>query len=229
MISFSPVAAQDNPNAPEQVLSHGFDCFSCHAINEEVVGPAWNAIALHYRHNVAKADYLAGKIRTGSVGDFGNVPMPAHPDLDAKLALQLAKYILSLKVPPHPAPTHKYSYKDINGGTVTVDFEVFQSFGGRKVVTDDLFAGFEKYDSYCFRCHGFDAVGGEYAPDLRKSLVNGMTRHDFFVVAMEGRESKGMPGWEGFFTAAELQQVYEYIKARSLALIDTGRPPSKSD
>ncbi len=222
-------AAQDNPNSPEQLLSHGFDCFSCHAIDEEVVGPAWSAIAAHYHHDQSKADYLAGKIKGGSVGVFGNVPMPAHPDIDSKLALQLAHYILSLKPSTRSTQPKKYSYKNINGKPVTLDFEVFQNVGGRKVVTDDLFAGFEKYDSYCFRCHGFDAVGGEYAPDLRKSLVNGMTRHEFFVAAMEGRESKGMPGWAGFFTAAELQQVYEYVKARSLDLIDTGRPPSKSD
>ena len=188
-------AAQDNPNSPEQVLSHGFDCFSCHAINDEVVGPAWSAIAVHYHHDASKAAYLAGKIKDGSVGAFGKIPMPAHPDIDPKLALQLAQYILSLKPRAHATPARQYSCRDINGKMVTVDFEVFQDLGGRKVVTDDLFAGFEKYDSYCFRCHGFDAVGGEYAPDLRKSLVNGMTRHEFFVAAMEGRESKGMPGW----------------------------------
>jgi len=221
--------AQDNSSAPDQVLSHGFDCFSCHAINEKVVGPAWSAIAAHYHHDVAKADYLAAKIRAGSAGDFGDVPMPAHPDINPNLALQLAKYILSLKTPTHPIPANHFSYKDQSGQTVAVDFKVFEDASGRKVVTDGIFAGFEKYDSYCFRCHGFDAVGGEYAPDLRKSLANGMSRREFFVVAMEGRESKGMPGWAGFFTAAELEQVYEYVKARSLNLIDTGRPPSKSD
>ncbi len=220
--------AQDS-NTPEQVLSHGFDCFSCHAINEEVVGPAWSAIAAHYQHDEMKADYLAGKIRAGSVGDFGKLPMPAHPDIDPKLAVQLAKYILSLKAPAHAVSRQDYVYKEASGKAVTVDFSVFENVGGRKVVTDNIFAGFEKYDSYCFRCHGFDAVGGEYAPDLRKSLIDGMSRHEFFVVAMEGRESKGMPGWAGFFTASELEQVYQYVKARSLNLIDTGRPPSKSD
>jgi cytochrome c len=223
------VAAQDESNQPEQVLSHGFDCFSCHAIDREVVGPAWSAIAERYHHDAAKAAYLAGKIRAGSVGDFGPVPMPAHQDIDPKLATQLANYILSLKTPTHAAPERKYRYKDANGKKVTVDFQIFEQAKGHDVVTDEIFAGFEKYDSYCFRCHGFDAVGGEYAPDLRKSLTNGMTRHEFFVVAMEGRESKGMPGWAGFFSAAELGQIYEYVRARSLDLIGPGRPPSKTD
>jgi cytochrome c len=229
LTSWTLGSAQDESEPPEQVLSHGFDCFSCHAIDKEVVGPAWIAIADHYHHDPAKASYLAGKIRGGSVGDFGKVPMPAHQDMKPKVATNLASYILSLKGALHGAPAKKYIYKNTDGENVTVDFQVFEDDKGRQVVTDDIFSGFEKYNSYCFRCHGFDAVGGEYAPDLRKSLQNGMSKHDFFVVSMEGRESKGMPGWAGFFDADELNQVYEYVEARTLDLIAPGRPPSKSD
>ena len=220
--------AQEEPTSPEQVMSHGFDCFSCHAINREVVGPAWITIAEHYHHEHAKLPYLAAKIRNGSVGDFGKIPMPAHQDMSEKLAAYLANYILSLKGPLE-GPPRKYEYKTSNGGEVTIEFPVFENYQGRQVVTKDIFGGFEKYNSYCFRCHGFDAVGGEYAPDLRKSLDNGMSRHQFFVASMEGRSSKGMPGWAGFFDADELNQVYEYVQARALDLLPTGRPPSQND
>ncbi|HKV53238.1 MAG TPA: cytochrome c [Candidatus Binataceae bacterium] len=155
--------------------------------------------------------------------------MPAHHDISPKLANYLGNYILTLKGPLQSGSPKQYKYKNPDGREVTVNFELFENVGGRKVVTDDIFSGFEKYNSYCFRCHGFDAVGGEYAPDLRRSLLNGMTRHDFFVASMEGRESKGMPGWAGFFTADELNQIYEYVDARALDLIAPGRPPSKSD
>ena len=226
---WTDAAAQDESNTPEQVLSHGFDCFSCHAIDKEVVGPAWIAIADHYHHDRSKVPYLAARILNGGVGDFGKVPMPAHQDIKPKLATYLANYILSLKGPLKEGSARKYSYKNANGGNVIVDFQVFEKDKGRKIVTDDIFSGFEKYDSYCFRCHGFDAVGGEYAPDLRKSLDNGMSKHEFFTVSMEGREDKGMPGWAGFFNAGELEQVYEYVEARALDLIGPGRPPSKTD
>jgi cytochrome c len=229
LTSWTLVHAQDESEPPEQVMSHGFDCFSCHAIDKEVVGPAWIAIADHYHHDPAKASYLAAKIRGGSVGDFGKVPMPAHQDMKPKVAANLASYILSLKGSLHGAPAKKYTYKNTNGENVTIDFPVFENYNGRQVVNDAIFSGFEKYNSYCFRCHGFDAVGGEYAPDLRKSLQNGMSKHDFFVVSMEGRESKGMPGWAGFFDADELSQVYEYVEARTLDLIAPGRPLSKTD
>ena len=203
VVSGTDPAAQEEPTSPEQIMSHGFDCFSCHAIDKEVVGPAWITIADKYHHDHSKLPYLAAKIRNGSVGDFGKIPMPAHKDMNDKLATYLANYILSLHGRLETLP-QKYEYKNLDGG-------------------------FEKYNSYCFRCHGFDAVGGEYAPELRKSLNNGMSKHEFFVASMEGRPSRGMPGWAGFFDADELNQVYEYVEARARDLIPAGRPPSKSD
>lgn len=226
---WSDASAQGAPVSPGEVMAHGFDCFSCHAIDKRVVGPAWVTIADHYHHDPAKADYLAGKILHGSVGVFGDVPMPAHKKMNPKLAKELAVYILSLKGKVQKGAQKNYKYKNAKGKLVTVHFPVFITWKGRKVVTDGIFGGFEKYNSYCFRCHGFDAVGGEYAPDLRQSLNNGMTKRQFFTVAMEGREAKGMPGWNGFFTAGEMNQIYEYVKARADDLIAAGRPPSKSD
>ena len=53
---------QDESEPPEQVMSHGFDCFSCHAIDKEVVGPAWIAIAdpMHPWPNLPSKSYSAG-------------------------------------------------------------------------------------------------------------------------------------------------------------------------
>lgn len=222
------LSAQEQPTSPEQIMSHGFDCFSCHSIDKEVVGPAWTTIANRYHHDHSKVPYLAARISNGSVGDFGKIPMPAHKDMNDRLATYLATYILSLDGRLE-GPPRTYKYKNIDEKQVSVDFPVFENYEGRLIVTKDIFGGFEKYNSYCFRCHGFDAVGGEYAPDLRKSLNNGMSKHEFFVASMEGRPSKGMPGWAGFFDADELNQVYEYVEARAVDLLPAGRPPSRSD
>ena len=227
-VIWTDLAAQDQPTSPEQIMSHGFDCFSCHAIDKDVVGPAWITIADKYHHDRSKVPYLAAKIRNGSVGDFGKIPMPAHKEMNDKLATYLANYILSLSGRLQ-SPPKKYKYQNIDGREVSIDFPVFENYQGRRIVTKEIFGGFEKYNSYCFRCHGFDAVGGEYAPDLRKSLNNGMSKHDFFVASMEGRPSKGMPGWAGFFDADELNQVYEYVEARARGILAAGRPPSQSD
>jgi cytochrome c len=228
LVNGTEPVAQEEPTSPEQIMSHGFDCFSCHAIDQELVGPAWITVADKYHHDRSKVPYLAAKIRNGSVGDFGKIPMPAHHDMSDKLATYLANYILSLNG-RLAGPPKKHEYENTEGREVTVEFPVYENYQGRQVVTKDIFGGFEKYNSYCFRCHGFDAVGGEYAPDLRKSLNNGMSKREFFVASMEGRPSKGMPGWAGFFDADELNQVYEYVEARARALLPPGRPPSKSD
>jgi cytochrome c len=185
--------------------------------------------ANRYHHDPSKAPYLADRIRKGSVGDWGKVAMPAHDDVDQKLAIQLASYILSLTGSLKKEVSRKYRYTNTAGKPVIVDFPVFETDKNRQVVSDTIFGGFEKYNSYCFRCHGFDAAGGEYAPDLRQSLNSGMTKHGFFTASMEGRQDKGMPAWAGFFSSEELNQIYEYVKARSLDLIGPGRPPSRTD
>ncbi|HUY18108.1 MAG TPA: c-type cytochrome [Candidatus Binataceae bacterium] len=207
-------------------LAQQQDCFSCHAIDHEVVGPAWLKVAQTYNGQPQAATILTFKVINGGVGHWGTVPMPAHPKLSQADASKIVKWILSLKGEVKERTARIYTYKEPNGKSVSVDFKVFND---KRQVTANIFAGFEKYDSYCYRCHGLDAQGGEYAPDLRKSLANGMSRKQFFIVSMEGRKDKGMPDWAGFFTADEMEQIYEYVKARQLGLLGPGRPLSAND
>jgi len=212
------------PNALQ--LAQQLDCFSCHAIDHDVVGPAWLKIAQTYNGQPEAVTILSFKVLNGGVGHWGSVPMPAHPKLSQADATEIVNWILTLKGDIKNEPAKTYTYKDENSKSVSVDFKVFND---KHQVTDNIFGGYEKYDSYCYRCHGPDAVGGEYAPDLRKSLANGMIRRDFFINAMEGKKAKGMPEWAGFFTADEMEQVYEYVKARETGLVGAGRPPSAND
>ncbi len=224
-----PKAAQPKPE-PKKALAlvKGSDCFSCHAVDHDVVGPAWDKVAERYRGKPDMVNLLALKIRGGSEGVWGKVPMPAHLNISEADAKIIAAWILSLKAPRKEAKAKTYTYKTQDGKTVTTHFPIFVSDKERKV-TKTVFRGFELFDSYCFRCHGTDAIGGEYAPDLRQSLENGMTRKEFFTVAMEGRKAKGMPAWAGFFTAKDMQAIYEYTKGRSLGLVPPGRPPAEGD
>jgi cytochrome c len=50
-------------------------CTACHAVNNKIVGPAFADVA---KKHAGKADYLAGKIRSGGSGVWGAVPMPAQ-------------------------------------------------------------------------------------------------------------------------------------------------------
>jgi cytochrome c len=218
-------AAANEPKALQ--LARQEDCFSCHAIDHDVVGPAWLKIAQTYSGQPQAAVILSFKVISGGVGHWGKVLMPAHPKLSRSDAQEIVKWILSLKGEAREFFVETYTYSDMAGKSVTVDFKAFNE--KKRQVTENCFSGYEKYNSYCYRCHGPDAVGGEYAPDLRKSLANGMSRRDFFIVAMEGKKDKGMPEWSGFFTADEMEQIYEYVKMRQLGLIGPGRPPSAGD
>jgi S-disulfanyl-L-cysteine oxidoreductase SoxD len=64
-----------------QTLTQKNNCVACHAIDRRIVGPSWSEIA--QRHE-GKADYLAGKIRSGGMGTWGAVPMPPQTLSDAE-------------------------------------------------------------------------------------------------------------------------------------------------
>jgi cytochrome c len=96
-------------------------------------------------------------------------------------------------------------------------------------VTKQVFHGYQLYNSYCYRCHGTDANGGELGPDLRRSLSAGMKQQQFLSVAMTGRKEQGMPAWAGFLNEEDVIHVYQYVKGRSLDLVPSGRPPSEQD
>lgn len=210
-------------------LVDSHDCVSCHALDHALVGPAFTVIAKRYAGTAGIVSKLATKIKAGGSGTWGKIPMTPHPKLtDAQLHL-MVDWILSLKgsessTANEAAKTFSYTLADDK--TVTLKFPLFVA---DHKVTKAVFRGYELFNSYCFRCHGEDAVGGELAPDLRHSLNGGMTERQFITIAMVGRKTKGMPSWAGFFDEKDIDRIYEYVKGRSIGLIPEGRPPSESD
>ena len=216
-----------------EVKAHASDCFACHAIDHKVVGPAYREVAQRYAGKGATViRTLVQKIKKGGAGNWGDIPMTAHPKLSNADLTLMVKWILALGSHNAPATAGRgagasvsHIYKATDGKSVKTDFAVFTS-ADQKHVTGSVFNGYEQYNSYCFRCHGGDAVGGEYAPDLRKSLAGGMTWDQFLSTAMVGRAAKGMPSWAGFFNEKDIRSINDYVKARQLDLIPEGRPPS---
>lgn len=237
----APLMFPANSHAADATVPEGeakaraSNCFSCHAEDHKLVGPAYNEVAKRYAgKGDAIVPTLVKKVKMGGAGNWGDVPMSAHPELSDADATLMVKWILSLNAggTAAPATTAKaaapgpmHTYKDINGKAVQTDVDVFAG-ADQKAVSPAVFNGYEQYNSYCFRCHGGDAIGSAYAPDLRKSLAGGMTYDQFLSTAMTGRPSKGMPSWAGFFEPKDIQAIYTYVKARQLDLIPVGRPPS---
>jgi len=224
-----PRAAQPVDSGEKLVAEN--DCSSCHAQDQPFVGPSYAAIAKRYAGQPGAAPKLAVRIREGGSGNWGDVSMTPHKDLTDAQAQQMVAWVLASKsapAAPAKAPGKLYAYKLKNGSTRQLDFPVYVE-GKAPKVTKDVFKGYALYNSYCYRCHGTDATGSELAPDLRTSLVHGMTQQTFISVAMAGKETKGMPSWAGFLSPEDMIKVYRYVKGRSLDLIPTGRPPSEQD
>src|SRR6478609_4051847 len=57
------------------------DCFSCHKTTEKSTGPAYSAVAAKYPNTPETIDTLVHKIITGGQGNWGSIPMTAHPAL----------------------------------------------------------------------------------------------------------------------------------------------------
>lgn len=91
------VATQQVAQAKDaEALAQQKGCMACHAKNEKKVGPSYAAVAQKYAGRADAVDYLAGKIKNGGVGVWGQVPMPAQNVTDQE-ARDLAKWVLSTK------------------------------------------------------------------------------------------------------------------------------------
>jgi cytochrome c len=212
-------AAQDG-----EKLIKDSDCSSCHAVDRQVVGPAYSAVAKRYAGQTDAVEKLAAKIREGGSG------MTPHPDLTDAQRSDMVKWILSQtdSAVPGQGETKTYSYTLKDGTTVSLDFPLFLE-GQTHKVTKEVFHGYQLYNSYCYRCHGTDASGSQLAPDLRHSLAVGMKQRDFLSVAMAGKKEQGMPAWAGFLSEDDIVHIFRYVKGRSLDLVSSGRPPSAQD
>jgi cytochrome c len=79
--------------SPELAKKHA--CFACHALDKKLVGPSYKDVAGKYRGDKGAEARLVDKVKKGSQGTWGQVPMPpntAVPDGDVRT---LVKWILS--------------------------------------------------------------------------------------------------------------------------------------
>ncbi len=71
-------------------------CMNCHQIDKKVVGPAYKDVAAKFAGQPNAVEELAGKVKNGSVGVWGQIPMPPNNVTDEE-AKQLVEWVLSLK------------------------------------------------------------------------------------------------------------------------------------
>jgi len=78
-------------------LARSKNCIACHSVDKQVLGPAYKEVAAKYAGDKEALARLTKKVREGGVGVWGQIPMPANPQVTEAEAQTLAKWVLSLK------------------------------------------------------------------------------------------------------------------------------------
>ncbi|MDD2915489.1 MAG: c-type cytochrome [Gallionella sp.] len=73
------------------------NCFTCHAIDKKVIGPAWKEVAAKYRGDTGAEAKLANKIAKGGGGVWGVIPMTPFPQISEADRKTLSRFVLSIK------------------------------------------------------------------------------------------------------------------------------------
>lgn len=71
------------------------DCVACHQERENMIGPSFVKIA--QRYSSKDIPMLIQKIIKGGQGNWGEIPMTAHPGLSELEATEMANYILKMR------------------------------------------------------------------------------------------------------------------------------------
>jgi cytochrome c len=100
--SAQPLTGAASPDLGKRLIETG-TCLSCHQLNRTSVGPSYTAVARRYRGDSSAMQRLVRKIRGGGSGVWGQVMMPAHPQLTEAQASAMVAYIMSLASPRAPS------------------------------------------------------------------------------------------------------------------------------
>jgi cytochrome c len=80
----------------DEALAKAKNCMACHQIDKKVVGPAYKEVAAKYKGDAGAPAMLAGKVKAGGKGTWGQVPMPPN-NVTEDEAKKLVAWVLGLK------------------------------------------------------------------------------------------------------------------------------------
>lgn len=71
---------------PVSALLSQYACLACHQVETKVVGPSFREVAAKYQDRADARDYFAARLKSGSSGVWGSIPMPPQTLPEADLA-----------------------------------------------------------------------------------------------------------------------------------------------
>lgn len=77
-------------------LAQSLGCLGCHSVDKKVLGPSLNLVAAKYSGDSTAEAQLIHKVKVGSKGVWGPMPMPSHPNINDADIATVVKWILSL-------------------------------------------------------------------------------------------------------------------------------------
>ena len=80
-----------------QELANKNGCVACHAVDKKLVGPSFKEIADKYKGDKDAEAKLAEKVKKGSSGVWGQVPMPPNAQVKDEDIKTLVKWVLTAK------------------------------------------------------------------------------------------------------------------------------------
>ncbi|MEY4507292.1 MAG: Cytochrome c-551 precursor [Pseudomonadota bacterium] len=93
VLSVQGVQAMDA--AAAKSLAAKSACLACHAVDKKLVGPSYKDVAAKHKGQAGAVDIVAARIKSGGVGMYGSIPMPAQPNLKPDELKLLAQWILA--------------------------------------------------------------------------------------------------------------------------------------
>ena len=96
-LSAAMIALSSPPALASMDLAKAKNCTACHAVDKKLVGPAYKDVAAKYAADGDAVAKLSAKIIKGGVGAWGQIPMPANPQVSQADAETLVKWIMTIK------------------------------------------------------------------------------------------------------------------------------------
>ena len=87
-----PTAASAN-----EKLAQSSGCMTCHGVDKKIIGPGFKDIAAKYKGNKAAEADLFKKVKAGSKGVWGDIPMPPNAHVKDEDVKTLVQWILAQK------------------------------------------------------------------------------------------------------------------------------------
>jgi len=109
------------------------------------------------------------------------------------------------------------------GGSVTVAAQKPAAAATAASAYKDVYEGWKWWHTYCYRCHGQNAVGGVLAPNL----IGANSKQEpaaFLKIVRNGKKDTAMQAWAPLLTNKQIGQIHLYVRARADKVLPPGRP-----